>query len=121
LVSFERGQGEIEGGDQPAVAPGLGGQGLPVPSEGLDTVELRRGQHRPDGLQREFEFPMEEDLLQAQQLLAAVIAIAVLAHLGGLEQADLVVVMQGAHRDARDLRQLFDRIAAHRRSSSCLV
>jgi hypothetical protein len=39
--------------------------------------------------------------------LLPVVAIAIIAHAGRLEEADLVIVMQGAGRDARQFGELF--------------
>src|ERR1700722_14796788 len=56
---------------------------------------------------------MEQDLLQAQQLLAAVVAVAVGADAGRLQKPDFVVVVQGADGNARKPRHLFHRMLAH--------
>ena len=55
------------------------------------------GRALADLLQGHAEFAMEQDVLQAQQLLAPVVAIAVLADERRPEQPDLVVMMQRAH------------------------
>ena len=64
---------------------------------------------------------MEQDLLQAQQLLPSIVTVAVRADGGGLQKPDLVIVMQRTDRNARQLRHLLDRMAAHDRSPSSMA
>ena len=52
-----------------------------------------------DFVQAEIQFPEEQDLLKPEHGGFVVIAIAILAMRRRLEQADLVVVMQGAGAD----------------------
>ncbi len=61
-----------------------------------------------DRFQRQTQFPVKQDLLQTQEGLLPIVAIAILANLGWLEQSDLVVVVQGAGGHARQARKLFN-------------
>ena len=57
-------------------------------------------QHPGGGGKVHAEFAQHQDVLQAKQLLFAVVAATVVAHLGGCKQADVVVMAQGAARHA---------------------
>jgi hypothetical protein len=93
-VSFECGEGGVERAHESLVAPDLRLQPLAVGAQARNTVELGRAQHLTNLLQWKSEFRVEENSLQAQQLVAAVVAISIRAHAGGFQQADLVIVVQ---------------------------
>src|SRR5882757_649676 len=112
-LSFECGEGRIERAHELSVTPDLLRQSLTMAAKGSDTVELGSIQHLADLLQRKPEFPVKEDLLQAQELVATVIAVPIPTDVSRLQEADLVVVVQRADRDARQLRHFLDRVDAH--------
>lgn len=62
-------------------------------------VRLRVVEQGGDLVEREAEFPVEQDLLQPVEVGVAVAPVPRVAALARREQADLVVVVQGAHRD----------------------
>src|SRR3546814_10706089 len=64
-------------------------------------VECGIVEHGGDLGQRQAELAIEEDLLQPQQFLLAVIAIAVGTDMAGLQQADRIIMMQRPDADAR--------------------
>ncbi|MNT82200.1 hypothetical protein D3C72_2218950 [compost metagenome] len=76
-------------------------------------VETRRIENGRDFRQRNIELPVDEDLLQAQQLVLAVVAVAIVAGERGLQEAYFVIVMQRPHRNAGKLRQLIDCVGLH--------
>ena len=83
-------------------------------------VRFKRGQDVKVGpandaldlVERDVQLAIEEDLLQAVQGGLSIVPVAVATDRGGLEQADLVVVMQGADRHACQVCQLLDRVHA---------
>jgi len=86
-----------------------------VSEQSGDDFEIGATEHALDLLQLEPQLPVEEDLLQRQQLLLLVEPVAVRAAEGRLQQAGLVVKMQGTHAHARHRGQLFDGVC-HRSS-----
>lgn len=102
----------VDRGEELASALDPFGQHLTVPREDGHPVAPFVREQLADLLQRHPEFAMEQDVLQAQQLLAPVVAIAVLAEERRPEQPDLVVVMQRAHRDPGEPGQLLDGVVA---------
>ncbi|MEI9850030.1 MAG: hypothetical protein WDN24_03160 [Sphingomonas sp.] len=86
----------------------------------LGAVRLQRRQpvraaveQLPDRVERHAQLAVEEDVLQAQQLLAAVVTVPVPADERRLEQADRVIMMQRAHRHAGEARELLDGVPVH--------
>ncbi|MCP2251816.1 hypothetical protein LY13_000547 [Prauserella aidingensis] len=63
-----------------------------------------------DPFQPQSQLPQYEDFLQPEQLLRFVVAVAALPGERGREQADVVVVPQGARRDAGHPRDVGDRV-----------
>lgn len=53
-----------------------------------------------DLVEREAEFPVEQDLLEPVEVAVVVTAVPGPAAPAGREQSDSVVVVQGAHRDS---------------------
>lgn len=53
-----------------------------------------------DLIEREAEFPVEQDLLEPVEITVVVTAVPGPAAPAGREQSDSVVVVQGAHRDS---------------------
>ncbi len=88
--------------------PLLAGDASLMGAEGVDGV-LLASQNLADGLEIDVELAQQQDLLEAKELLALVVAIAVLADPCWLEQTDLVVVAQGARRRARHASDRGDR------------
>jgi hypothetical protein len=111
--SFECGERRIECLHEPAISPDLAHQALAMGAKGHFAVELRRAQHPTDVVQRKAELAVEQDLLQPQQLLATVIAVAIRANAGRLEEADLVIVVECPDRDSGQFRYLLDRIVTN--------
>ncbi|MNV73096.1 hypothetical protein D3C71_1662270 [compost metagenome] len=93
-------------------------QTFPLPLQRFEPVETRRIENGPDVSQRDIQFAMDQNLLQSQQFLGAIVAIAVLAGECGLEQSNLVIMVQGSHRNARKPGKLIDGIGSHRLASS---
>ena len=68
-----------------------------------------------DVLERQLEAPVHDDLLQPRQVGVGVEPVAGRRALTRHEQADLVVVVQGAHRHAEDVGDLPHRPGGHLR------
>ena len=60
-----------------------------------------------DVIEWDVQLTVEQNLLQAQYSIFSVVAIAIIAHAGWLEEADLVIVMQGAGCDSCKFGELF--------------
>ena len=89
----------------------------------LDDQARRRralAQHRGDVAERQAELPQRLDAMQPRDVPVAVQPPAGLRAARGLEQADLVVVVQGAHRQARALGELPD-LQHHGRSPAAIA
>ncbi len=71
-------------------------------------VEIRAVEDFPDLEQLQPYFAVEQDLLKPQHRVLVVMTVAVFADRRRLEQPDLVVIMQRAHADSRQIGQLFD-------------
>lgn len=71
-------------------------QPRPVDCESIFNIEIRLAHNELDFVQRDIQFTVEQDLLQLQQAVLVVVAVAVATDLGWWEQADLIVVAQGA-------------------------
>ena len=78
--------------------------------QGAPPVKAAVGEHPADLLQGHLQGPVKENLLEEVHLGLAVDAVAVGSHPGGLEQANLVVVAQGAGADAGESGQLFNSV-----------
>src|SRR5512133_1402274 len=98
----------LNGVQQPVQVRLAGLQVQAVLLEGRQQVKVRVVELGLDGLQAQPQLTQEQDLLQAQQGQAAVLAIAVPGVAGRLEQANLIVVVQGASAHTRQPGQLFD-------------
>lgn len=92
-------RGDLPGEQAVSGAEVVEGVGLGVLEDGGDLVE------------GEAEFAVEEDLLEPGEVGVAVEAVAGRAVVAGGEQAEGVVVVQGAHRDPREAGGLSDRVA----------
>jgi hypothetical protein len=65
--------------------------------------------HDPsDLLQRQVQFAIKEDLLQAEQGFFPIVAVAVRTHSRRLEKPDFIVMMQSAGGDTGGAGKLFD-------------
>ncbi|GAA2584741.1 hypothetical protein Stube_28330 [Streptomyces tubercidicus] len=69
-------------------------------------VDIRIVHKGRDLIERKSELPVEQDLLQPVQVVVAVAPVTCVVTLAGLEQPDLVVVVQGAHRHTGESRDL---------------
>ncbi|GAA1375365.1 hypothetical protein GCM10009612_72020 [Streptomyces beijiangensis] len=87
-----------------------GGQQL-VPAPQV-LPQVRRGvvEQGRDLVEREAELPVEQDLLQPVEVGVFVPPVARVAAAARGEQADLVVVVQRAHRDGCETGDLADRV-----------
>ena len=63
-------------------------------------------QYAPDLLQGEFQFPVEQNLLQPLQIFFIIEPVARFTYACGFQQADLIVVVQRAHAHAADAGDL---------------
>ena len=88
--------------------------------ESFVPVEGGAVQYGPDVLQGELQLPKEQDALQARQGPLVVEPVPCLSHFSGLQQPQLVVVVQGPDADAGELAHLMDRHHLHR-LPSCIV
>ncbi len=85
---------------------------LPLPGpEPLQRVHLRILEDRGDLVEREAEFPVEEDLLETDQVGLAVEPVSGVAAVAGRKQPRLVVVMQRSHRHPGEGRDLSHGVA----------
>src|SRR5690606_3711756 len=114
LAPLELGDRAVDRADETAVTLRFRLDPCPVRLERGEPVEGRVIEDGGDLLQREAELAMQQDLLQPQELFFLVVAVAVVADVRGLEEADLVVMVQRADGDARELRKLLDGISLHR-------
>ncbi len=73
-------------------------------------IEVTPSHDLLDVLQRHAQLPVEQDLLQPQYGLLPVVAIAVLAHTGRLEEPDLVIMMEGALGNPGQFGKLLDSV-----------
>jgi hypothetical protein len=73
-------------------------QPFPLAQQHADLILALEVEQVADLAQRRAKLAMEQDALQAQELLAAIVTIAVLPDVGGLQQSDLIVMVQRAHR-----------------------
>jgi hypothetical protein len=85
-------------------------QRLAVRPQRIDALEVGPAEELPDLPQLEAQLPVEEDLLQGQQLRLLVEAIPVCAGVRRLQQPLLVVEVQRADADARQRRHLLHRV-----------
>jgi hypothetical protein len=83
-------------------------QNLPVRLQGSNFFEIGPAQDSFDLLQLEPQLPVEQDLLEGQELCLLVEPVAIRPVIGGLQQARLIVEMKRAHADARHRGQLLD-------------
>jgi hypothetical protein len=90
-----------EAGPQPLGQPELAVDPLDVPAHGRPRVVALGGERARDLVEREAHPAQGEDPVQPADIALAVEAVSRLRALGRLEQADLVVVVQGADRQAR--------------------
>src|SRR5690606_12563022 len=87
-ISVETGDRAVDRPDELGVPPGLGRKLLALLAQRIYLVESRRIEDRGDLRKRDVEFPVKQDLLQTQQLLATIVPVAVPAHMRGLQKAD---------------------------------
>ncbi len=76
-------------------------------------VGVRIGEHSGDLVQAELEFPVKQDLLEPPQVACRVQPVTARAATARDQQPDLVVVMQGPDRDARQPSDLADGVLLH--------
>src|SRR5258708_11389612 len=93
-VSFDCGEGGLERAHESSVTLDLLHQPLAMSAKGSYTVEVGRTQYLTDLLQRKSQFPVEENLLQAEELVAAVVAISIRTHACALTTAQLVQLVR---------------------------
>ncbi|GAA3095482.1 hypothetical protein GCM10017687_02420 [Streptomyces echinatus] len=74
-------------------------------------VRVRVVEQGRDLVEREAELPVEQDLLEPVEVGVAVAPVSGVRALAGREQGDLVVVVQGAHRDPGEPRDLSHGVA----------
>lgn len=85
-----------------------------LPAQVCARVRVRVVEQGGDLLERETELPVEQDLLQPVEVGVAVTPVARAAALAGHEQADVVVVVQGAHRHCGEAGDLSHGVAHFR-------
>jgi hypothetical protein len=83
-----------------------GGQQVVLAAQVRARVRLRVVEQGRDLVEREAEFPVEQDLLQPVEVGVVVAPVACVAALAGGQQADVVVVVQRAHGDSGEARDL---------------
>jgi hypothetical protein len=106
--------------DQRARPREAAAQHRPVRLQRRQLLEIRPADDVLDLPQPEPEFPVEQDLLQRQQLRLLVKSVPVRPVIRRLQQPGLVVEMQRPDADAGHLGHLFDGVR-HRSSSSGLI
>src|SRR5438552_10045297 len=79
--------------------------------QGCNSVEVTAPKQSLDLLQLKSELPVEQDLLQRQQLRLVVEAISVSCARGGLQQPHFIVKMKRPHADTRHPGHFFDRVS----------
>ncbi len=100
-VAAYDGQGGVDGVQHAVERTRLRFQAPPLLDQRLPVVEPRIVERALDLVEREPEFPADQDLLQAQQIGVGVETVAGLGAPGRDQQADGVVVVQRANRHAR--------------------
>ena len=90
----------IEGGHEFVTTPGTRCERGPMGFQHFDARRALQGEQVRYPRKRQVQFPVQQDLLQSQQLGLSVQAIAIGPRSLRLEQSDPVVVVQRAHRDA---------------------
>lgn len=73
-------------------------------------VEVGPVQNLPDLPQLEPELPEEQDLLQSFEILVVVYSIPCVSRFRGSQEVYMVVMVQRAHTDPRQFRNLLDRV-----------
>jgi hypothetical protein len=84
-----------------------GSQILMVRLKGLNLIKGIVFQDRLYVIQFKIQFPKEHDLLQPQNLFFFVISVAVFPIKRRLEQSNFIIVVEGAHTDARHAGHFF--------------
>ncbi len=108
MISFEFGDRAVDRPEHFGETFGFPNHPTTLALQRFQPVEGRIVEDCPDLGERDAQLAMDQDLLKPHKLLAPVIAVAVLADVSGLEQIDIVIVMQRANRNARHVRNLFD-------------
>src|ERR1700676_3636098 len=108
LGSFQVLDGFVDGFNQRLRSGEVLLQNLPVRLQGSNFFEIGSAQDSFDLLQLEPQLPVEQDLLEGQELCLLVEPVAIRPVIGGLQQARLIVEMKRAHADARHRGQLLD-------------
>ncbi len=108
LLDLHRLLGDL---DQPLELGDLLGQQAVPGAQLVQGVGLGVLQDGGDLVEGEAEFPVEEDLLEPGEVGVTVEAVAGRAAVARGEQARLVVVVQGTHRDPCEAGDLSDRVA----------
>jgi hypothetical protein len=91
-----------------------GGQQPVLAAQVCARVRVRVVEQGGDLLEREAELPVEQDLLQPVEVGVVVAPVARVAAFARDEQADVVVVVQRAHRDTGEARDLSHGVAHFR-------
>lgn len=94
--------------------PDPGGQQFVLAAQVRARVRVRVVEQRRDLLEREAELPVEQDLLQPVEVGVAVAPVARVAAAARDEQADVVVVVQCAHRHSGETGDLSHGVAHFR-------
>ena len=91
---------------------------LPLAHERPQAIVVGVVQQRRDLREREAERSQDQDLLQPREVVVGVQPVAGLRSLAGRQQAELVVVVERAHGDARELGDFADGLHAPDRRPS---
>src|SRR6266850_2575593 len=79
--------------------------------QGCNPIEVTAPNQSLDLLQFESQLPVEQDLLQPQQLRIIVEAISVGCARRGLQQSDFIIKMKRSHADTRHPGYFYDCIS----------
>jgi len=85
-----------------------------VASQGFQSVVRRIVERSPDVGERESEFTVEEDFREPYEVGLMISPVPGRRAAVGTEQSDLVVVMEGPHRDSRHSGHFGNRVTADR-------
>lgn len=107
-VLLEAGERGVDGGDEVVELFAAAEQLGPLLAQGGGAVEVGVVEHGGDLVQLEAERAQAQGVLQAQEVAVVVEAVAGAAAGGGLDEAELVVVVERAHGDAGVAREFAD-------------
>ncbi|MNN37599.1 hypothetical protein D3C81_1515560 [compost metagenome] len=106
-LSFMMLYGLINDSNHPVQLPAFIHQHPPLERKCLIAVILRIGDDLLDLHQGKTQLPEKQDLLQSLQIRGGVNAVSGFGHLLRLQESDLIIVVQRAHTDPRQLGNLF--------------